>query len=214
MQAQISDYMETFLSPFLCGYRKGYSAQHALLSMLEKWRISLDKGGYGGGVLMDLSKAFDTLDHDLLIAKLHAYGFEKNALRLVKSYLTDRWQRTKIDTSYISWSELLVGVPQGSVVGPIIFNLFINDLFYIIKTNICNYADDNTPSNIMPQLEQSSLQPPPATTISYDSTSSSPDKEFTSRNRLGTPPRRGVEKPEGPSALQPTTEYRQHSLYN
>ena len=50
--------------------------------MLEKWRISLDKGGYGGGVLMDLSKAFDTLDHELLIAKLHAYGFEKNALRL------------------------------------------------------------------------------------------------------------------------------------
>ena len=77
MQAQISDYMETFLSPFVCGYRKGYIAQHALLSMLEKWRISLDKGGYGGGVLMDLSKAFDTLDHDLLIAKLHAYGFEK-----------------------------------------------------------------------------------------------------------------------------------------
>ena len=87
--------------------------QHALLSMLEKWRISLDKGGYGGGVLMDLSKAFDTLDHDLLIAKLHAYGFEKNALRLVKSYLTDRWQRTKINTSYSSWSELLVGVRQG-----------------------------------------------------------------------------------------------------
>ena len=148
MQAQISDYMETFLSPFLCGYRKGYSAQHALLSMLEKWRISLDKGGYGGGVLMDLSKDFDTLDHDLLIAKLHAYGFEKNALRLVKSYLNDRWQRTKINTSYSSWSELLVGVPQGSVLGPIVSNLFINDLFYIIKTDICNYADDNTPYTI------------------------------------------------------------------
>ena len=145
MQYQISAYMEKFLSPFLCGYRKGYSAQHALLSMLEKWRISLDKGGYGGGVLMDLSKAFDTLDHDLLIAKLHAYGFDKQSLRLIKSYLSDRWQRTKINTSYSSWSALLVGVPQGSVLGPLLFNLFINDLFFIIKTYVCNYADDNTP---------------------------------------------------------------------
>ena len=103
---------------------------------------------------MDLSKTFDTLDHDLLIAKLHAYGFEKNALRLVKSYLTDRWQRTKIITSYSSWSELLVGVPQGSVLGPIVFNLFINDLFYIMKTDICNYADDNTPYTIDMYLDK------------------------------------------------------------
>ena len=82
--------------------------------MLEKWKISLDNGGYGGGVLMDLTKAFDTIDHDLLIAKLHAYGFSKNALRLMKSYLSDRWQRVKINNSYSSWSALLVGVSQGS----------------------------------------------------------------------------------------------------
>ena len=67
---------------------------------------------------MDLSKAFDTLNYDLLIAKLHAYGFDYNALKLIKSYLSNRWQRTKINTSFSSWSELITGVPQGSVLGP------------------------------------------------------------------------------------------------
>ena len=67
--------------------------QHALIALIEKWRISLDKGGYGGAILMDLSKAFDTLNHVLLIAKLSAYGFDKTSLKHIKSYLTNRWQR-------------------------------------------------------------------------------------------------------------------------
>ena len=144
MQPQIVTYIEQFLSPFLCGYRKGYSPQYALMSMLESWKVSLDKAGYGGGVLMDLSKAFDTIDHDLLVAKLYAYGFSKHALKLIKSYLSDRWQRVKINNSYSSWSILLKGVPQGSVLGPLLFNIYINDLFYLIDSDICNYADDTT----------------------------------------------------------------------
>ena len=92
MQPQIFAYVEKLSSPFLCGYRKGYSQQHALLTMLEKLKVSFDKGGYGGGVLMDLSKAFDTLDHDLLTAKLYAYGFGRSTLRFIKSDLSDRWQ--------------------------------------------------------------------------------------------------------------------------
>ena len=112
MQKQIGDYMDKYLSSYLCGYRKGYNPQHALLTLLENWRTMLDRRGYGGAVLMDLSKAFDTLNHDLLIAKLHAYGFGYKSLKLIKSYLNNRWQRTKINTSFSSWSELLTGVPQ------------------------------------------------------------------------------------------------------
>ena len=102
---------------------------------------------------MDLSKAFDTLNHDLLIAKLHAYGFYKDTLRLVKSYVTERWQSSKINSSFSSWLSLTVGVLQGSVLGPLLFNLFINDLFYIVKTDVCNYADDNTPYTCDMNLE-------------------------------------------------------------
>ena len=75
MHDQISQYINSFLTPYLCGYRKGFSTQQALLSLTEKWKIVLDSKGYSGAVFMDLSKAFDTINHDLLIAKLHAYGF-------------------------------------------------------------------------------------------------------------------------------------------
>ena len=112
MHKQISFYIDQFLSPYMCGYRKGFSTQHALLSLIEKWKKVLDNKGYGGAILMDLSKAFDTINHDLLIAKLHVYGFSKESLKLIKSYLTNRWQRTKLNTGFSKWTEILLGVPQ------------------------------------------------------------------------------------------------------
>ena len=91
MHTQIADFIDKHLSPYLCGYRTGFSAQHALIALIEKWKITLDKNGYAGAVLMDLSKAFDCLNHDLLIAKLNAYGFGNDSLCLIMDYLKNRW---------------------------------------------------------------------------------------------------------------------------
>ena len=76
---------------------------YALLAMIEQWKLSLDNNGFAGGILMDLSKAFDTINHKLLIAKLHAYGFSVEALEQILNYLSNRWQRTKINVAFSSW---------------------------------------------------------------------------------------------------------------
>ena len=145
-------------------FRRGYNAQDGLISLIEKWKKSVYNGGAFGALLTDLSKAFDCLPHELLIVRLDAYGFDKSSLKLIHSYLTNRKQRVKINRISSSWSEILFGVQQGSILGPLLFNIFICDIFHFLEDfDIANYADDSTPycasksaEFVVNNLEQSS----------------------------------------------------------
>ena len=100
MNEQMLTYIEKHLSPYLFGYRKGHGSQHCLLVMIEMWRKALDERKVAGAILTDLSKAFDCLSHDLLIAKLEAYGFDISALTLIYDYLKNRMQRSWTTKNY------------------------------------------------------------------------------------------------------------------
>ena len=146
MHVQIYEYLNKFLLKWQCGFRQGYSAQHCLLVMVEKSRHYLDNGGMSGALLTDLSKAFDCMLHDLLIVKLSAYGFDYNSLQMLQSYLSNKKKRTKINNAYSKYCEILFGVPQGSILGPLLFNVYICDMFYDINDcDIASYVDHNTP---------------------------------------------------------------------
>ena len=130
----LSSYAEFFLSKFISAYRLSYSSNHVLLRLKENWKKSLDNKNFVGTVLMDLSKAFDCVPHDLLVAKLHAYGLSKDGVTFIYSYLKRRKQGVKIsDTESIFQ------------IGPILVNIFINDLFlFINEVELAYFADDNT----------------------------------------------------------------------
>ena len=99
---RLSDYVENIFNVILCGFRKAHSTQHALFKLLQSWQKELDEKGMVATVLMDLSKAYDCIPHDLLIAKLNAYGIDSVGLLLISDYLSRRKQRTKIGSSYSS----------------------------------------------------------------------------------------------------------------
>ena len=126
-------YFNHILSKWQCGFRKGFSTE---------------KGGISGAILTDLSKAFDCILHNLLVAKLAAYGFDYQSLRMMESFLSSRQQRTKVNNAFSRYPEIIYGVPQGPILGLLLFNIYICDIYFdIIECDIASHADDNTPYN-------------------------------------------------------------------
>ena len=122
--------------------------QSTVLRLVEDWRRALDNDEYVSAILIDLFKVFDCLPHDLLLGKLRAYGLTEKACSLVSSYLSDRKQQVKLGphcSDWALWAGIIKGVPQGSILGPLLFNIFINDILHILdQSSLYNYADDNT----------------------------------------------------------------------
>ena len=124
-----------FLTSYNCiyelqfGFRANYSTNHALISLTEDIRDALDNNNYAGGIFIDLQKAFDTVDHDILLRKLDHYGIGGTAKDWFNSYLTNRVQFVSINGFNSTEEVMKFGVPQGSVLGPLLFLIYINDLY-------------------------------------------------------------------------------------
>ena len=142
---QLTEYFNNHFHPFLSAFRSGYGCNTTLLKIIEDWKQALDQNKYIAAVLMDTSKAFDCLPHKLLLLKLEAYGMSKSALQLIENYLTNRKQCVKVGTTLSNWQDIYKGVPQGSILGPVLFNIFLNNIFHFTTSStLYNYADDNT----------------------------------------------------------------------
>ena len=132
---QLNTFFENKLSPLLCGFRSSYSTQHKLLNLINNWHSCLDNSGVVITILTDLSKVFYCLPHERILPKLHAYGVDIESLTISKlqDYLSNRTQRVKVDSTLSSWLKILLGVPQGSILGPLFFNIFLNDMLWFIE---------------------------------------------------------------------------------
>ena len=126
------------------GFRQSHSCHTALISLIDSWLKDVDEGKFIGTIFLDLRKAFDLVDHDILIYKLKLCHFSNEATKFFTSYLSNRKQLIKIGNSKSSFKTIRTGVPQGSILGPLLFLIYINDIAFDITSNIDLYADDST----------------------------------------------------------------------
>ena len=133
LHSQVYSYIQQYLNPLLYWFRQGHGTQHALFRLLQVWQKELDDSGYTGTVLMDSSKTYDCLPHGLIIAKFETYGFDNISWKLFHSYFSNRKQSVQIGSAISEWTDILTGMLQGSILGPLIFNIFINDLIMFIE---------------------------------------------------------------------------------
>ena len=137
------------------GFRKDFSTNHAILTLLESIQKALDDGQFACGIFIDLEKAFDTVGHDILLEKLNHYGIRGIANNWSRSYLSDRTQFVSINGFISDYKTVKYGVPQGSVLGPLLFLIFINDLNIAIKNSeTFHFADDTCLLNIKDSIKK------------------------------------------------------------
>ena len=136
--------IKPYLSDSVTAYRKGNSTETTLLTLVENWKDAADQKQIVGVLSTDMSKAFDSLYPPLLIKKMEIYGFSKNAIDMMESYFENRKNRVKIGETRSQWMKSTRGCPQGSSLGPLLWNIYQNDLCYnILNCNLSMYADDH-----------------------------------------------------------------------
>ena len=157
---QLYDYLQdnSLLNTYQSGFRSMHSTLTALLETTNNWSINIDNGLLNGVLFVDLKKAFDTIDHEIILRKLANYGVDQSALRFFASYLRNRSQKCSVNGALSSASELTCGVPQGSILGPLLFLIYINDLPNCLDTSCAKmFADDTNitvPGCTFAELEQ------------------------------------------------------------
>ena len=144
---QLYEYFDSndLLNSAQSGFRPSHNTQDVVLKTIDDWRIALDNGNFVGTVMIGLSKAFDTIDHSILLGKLSAYGVKGTELAWFTDYLRERRQRVVLNGVNSDWSDVTRGVPQGSILGSLLFIIFVNDLPDVVEhSTVSLYADDTT----------------------------------------------------------------------
>lgn len=142
---QVESYFKesNLIYDFQSGFRKGFSTDTCLIHLTDYIRRENDRGNVVGMVLLDLQKAFDTVDHAILLMKLHSTGLSQDIIRWFRSYLSDRQQLVDVSGTFSSTAYVTCGVPQGSILGPLLFLAYVNDMSGVVQNKLLLYADDS-----------------------------------------------------------------------